>query len=45
MNFIIKLLKSKDFIIEKVYDIILMIVNYFTKYSHIIFFKKVYTIE
>ena len=43
MNFIIKLLKSKNpaTIIE--YDSILMIMNRLIKYSHIISFKKKFT--
>ena len=40
MNFIIKLSKSKNSATIIEYDSILMIMNKFIKYSHIIFFKK-----
>jgi len=40
MNFIIKLLKLTNLAIEDKYDLILIIINKFTKYSHIIACKK-----
>ena len=42
MNFIIKLLKSKDLIITEVYDAIIVIVNRLTKYVIILPFKEKY---
>ena len=45
MNFIIKLLKLKDATIKEEYNMILIIVNWLTKYSHIIIFKEKYTTE
>ena len=42
MNFIIKLLKSKNSTNEKTYDAILVMINRLIKYCHIIFFKKTY---
>ena len=45
INFIIKLLKLKDSITKKEYNTVLIIVNQFMKYSHIIVFKKKYTAE
>ena len=45
MNFIIKLSKSKDATIKEEYNMILIIVNQLTKYSHIIVFKEKYTAE
>ena len=41
----IKLLKSKDPLIKEEYDIILVIVDRLTKYSHLISFKEKYTAE
>ena len=43
MNFIIKLLKSRNSTINVTYDVILVIVNRFIKYTHLILFKKKYT--
>ena len=45
MNFIIKLSKSKNLITHVKYDTILVIVDRFIKYSHLISFKKQYTIK
>ena len=45
MNFIIKLSKSKNSATIIEYDSILMIMNRFIKYSHIIFFKKKFIAE
>ena len=42
MNFIINLSKSKNFVIEEMYDIILMIVDCLIKYAHLILFKETY---
>ena len=42
MNFIIKLLKSRNSTINVIYDAILVIVNLFIKYAHLISFKKKY---
>ena len=43
MNFITKLFKLKNLIIEKTYNSILMIVDQLIKYTHLILFKKMYT--
>ena len=45
MDFIIKLLKSKDLTIKNAFDFILVIVNRLTKYFYIIVFKKTYIAE
>ena len=45
MNFIIKLLKSKNSTNEKTYDVILVMINRLIKYCHIIFFKKIYNVK
>ena len=45
MNFIIKLLKSKNSTNEKTYDAILVMIDRLIKYCHIIFFKKIYNVE
>ena len=45
MNFIIKLLKSKDSTNEKAYDAILVMIDRLIKYCHIIPFKKTYNVE
>ena len=45
INFIIKLFKSKNSTTEIEYDSILVIVDRFIKYSHIIVFKENYSIE
>ena len=45
MNFIIKLSKSKNATIKEEYNTIFIIVNWLTKYSHIIVFKEKYTVE
>ena len=45
MNFIIKLLKSKNSTNEKTYDAILVMIDCLTKYCHIIFFKKTYNVK
>ena len=42
MNFIIKLSKSKNSIINVIYDSILVIINRLIKYSHIILFDESY---
>ena len=42
MDFITKLLKSKDLATNDDFDAILVIVNRFTKHSYIILFKKSY---
>ena len=42
MNFIIKLSKSEKFVTEEIYDSILMIIDKFIKYSHLISFKELY---
>ena len=43
MNFIIKLLKFKNSIIDVIYDSILVMIDRLIKYSHIIFFKETLT--
>ena len=45
MNFIIKLLKSKDSTNEKTYNAIFVMIDCLIKYCHIIFFKKIYNVE
>ena len=45
MDFIIKLLKSKDLTIKNIFDFILIIINKLTKYLYIVTFKKTYTAE
>ena len=45
MNFIIKLLKSKNSTTIIKYDSIMMIIDKFIKYAYIILFKKKFTIE
>ena len=45
MNFIIKLLKLRNFIIKENYNVILVIINWLTKYAYIILFKKLYIIK
>ena len=45
MNFIIKLLKSKNSSNEKAYDAILVMIDRLTKYCHIVFFKETYNVE
>ena len=45
MNFIINLLILKNLIINVIYDLILVMINYFIKYSHLISFKKIYTLK
>ena len=45
MDFITKLLKSKDLIITEVYNAIMVIVNRLTKYVIILPFKEKYNAE
>jgi len=45
MNFIIKLLKSKDLIISEVFNLIIVIYNKFNKYVIIILIKEIYKAE
>jgi len=45
VNFIIKLLKLTNLAIEDKYDSILVMINKFIKYSHIIACKEKFTIE
>ena len=45
MDFIIKLLKLIDLLVREEYDVILVIIDWFTKYSYLIPFKKKYTAE
>ena len=40
MDFIVKLLRLKNFVIKKEYNVILVRVNRFIKYSNIILFKN-----
>ena len=42
LNFIIKLLKSQNFITDQHYNAILMIIDHFTKYAHFILFREEY---
>ena len=45
INFIIKLLKSKNSTNEKAHDVILVMIDRLIKYCHIIFFKEIYNVE
>ena len=45
MNFIIKLSKSKNSFINVKYDLILVIIDRLIKQSHLISFRKKYTIK
>ena len=42
MDFITKLLKSKDPTIKIFYNLIMVIINRLMKYFHFIFFKKIF---
>ena len=43
MNFIIKLSRFENLIIDVTYDAILVIIDRLIKYLHVILFKKTYT--
>ena len=45
MNFITKLLKSKDPTMEVFYDSIMVVINRLMKYIHFIFFKETFDAE
>ncbi len=45
MNFVIKLLKSKDPIISEIFNSIIVIYNKFSKYAIIILIKEIYKAE
>ena len=45
MNFIIKLSESEKFIIKEIYNSILIIIDKFIKYLHLISFKKLYSAD
>ena len=45
MNFIIKLSKSADSVIEELYDNILMIIDRLIKYNHLISFNEKYSAD
>ena len=45
IDFIVKLLRSKDLIIKEEYNTILVIIDSFTKYSHMILFKITYILK
>ena len=45
MDFIVKLLISKDPVTQEEYDIILVLVDRLTKLLHLILFSKKYTVE
>ena len=45
MNFIIKLSKSEKFVIKVIYDNIIMIIDKFIKYSYLISFKELYSVN
>ena len=45
MNFIIKLSKSEKTVTEMIYDSILLIIDRFIKYSHLISFKESYSAD
>ena len=43
MDFIIKFLKSKDPTTEILYNLIIIVINKFTKYVYFISFKEIFT--
>ena len=43
MDFIIKLLKSKNSTTKMIYDLIIIVINKLLKYIHFILFKKILT--
>ena len=45
MDFIVKLLKSKDLITAEIYDAIIVIVNRLIKYAIIVPFKEKYKVD
>jgi hypothetical protein len=45
LNFIVKLLLSKEALTEVTYNLILVITNRLTKYAYFIFYKKGLTVE
>ena len=45
MDFITKLLKSKDFTMEILYDLMIIVINRLTKYVHFVFFKEIFNIK
>ena len=45
INFIIKLLKSEDFIIKNKFDFILVMIDKLTKYIILILYKETYNTE
>ena len=45
MNFIIKLSKSADSVIEKLYNSILMMIDRLIKYNHLISFNEKYSAD
>ena len=45
MDFITKLLKSKNLITRVFYDLIIVVVDKLTKYFHFIFFKETFDTE
>ena len=45
MNFIIKVSELKESVIKEIYDNILMIIDKFIKYSHLISFKESYSTD
>ena len=45
MNFIIKLFKSKDLVVEILYNLIMVIIDKLIKHVHFIPFKKKFDVE
>jgi len=45
MDFVVKLLKSRDLVTRVIYNLIIVIVDKLTKYSILILFKELYTAE
>ena len=42
MDFVVKLLKSKDLVTQDAFDLIIVIVDKLTKYTIIVLFKELY---
>ena len=45
MDFIIKLLKSKDLVIRDIFNLIIVIIDKLTKYTIIIPYKEAYKVD
>ena len=45
MDFVVKLLKSKDLVTQDAFDLIIVIVDKLTKYTIIVLFKELYKVD